>query len=381
MSILNAFTKEGYLGYFEFLRLPGMRIDHVRFEGKFSSFAIIYLPEDHDDGYVLVDNCEFDLFTSYGFYTHGRNTYFDNIESTDCANLLGTDNGSGGAVFVEDSTFTGRYDHLMDGRTGVHYVFRHNTIDYDTGSGPLEGHGPTTPGPDLDAGTNAMEIYGVTIEQTGTSGSAGVLFRSGCGVVYDTTIINKGSGVAMGVEGSPYNWIDDPMGYPFYNQPHGLWFWDNTFQNVQSEYATVWQSEEAIQENRDYFLRAPSQALDGFTYIPFPYPHPLTTCSSPALELTGTPADQAIHLNWSVDGTLPATSTWRIDYYSETVPAIVSYTGIASPTRAYTLTGLTNYAWYTVTLTVDTMPPLSDTVRVMPTGIFVYLPLILRNQE
>jgi hypothetical protein len=29
-------------------------------------------------------------------------------------------------------------------------------------------------------------------------------------------------------------------------------------------------------ENIDFFLRAPSLELDGFSYTPYPYPHPLT---------------------------------------------------------------------------------------------------------
>jgi hypothetical protein len=55
----------------------------------------------------------------------------------------------------------------------------------------------------------------------------------------------------------------------------------------------------------------------------------------------------------------------------------VPITGIPGPTRAYTLTGLTNYVWYTVTLnaTLDSVPFLTDTVRAMPTDLFVYLPL------
>jgi hypothetical protein len=56
-------------------------------------------------------------------------------------------------------------------------------------------------------------------------------------------------------------------------------------------------------------------------------------------------------------------------------------TNIVSPTHAYTLTGLVNYEWYTVTLNamVDTTPILSDTVMVMPTDISVYLPLVMRE--
>jgi hypothetical protein len=100
------------------------------------------------------------------------------------------------------------------------------------------------------------------------------------------------------------------------------------------------------------------------------------------LVLHGTPRDQAIHLTWEVYGTLPSTSTWQIDYTSETGTVLLPPISIPTNTvRSYTLTGLTNYVWYSVTLNgmVDATPILTDTVRVMPTNIFVYLPLILRQ--
>jgi hypothetical protein len=106
--------------------------------------------------------------------------------------------------------------------------------------------------------------------------------------------------------------------------------------------------------------------------------------SSPVLlHLNGIPADRAIHLAWTVNTTLPVTRTWHITYYSQTVTAPLTITGIVSSTRAYTLTSLTNYTWYTVTLNamLDSTPFLTDTVRVMPTDRLVYLPLILDQAE
>jgi hypothetical protein len=75
------------------------------------------------------------------------------------------------------------------------------------------------------------------------------------------------------------------------------------------------------------------------------------------------------------------TATWRITYVSDTLPSPVVHTGIASPTRAHVVSGVSNHEWYTVTLDgmVDGSSWVSDTVRVMPTDIFVYLPVILRD--
>jgi chitodextrinase len=98
------------------------------------------------------------------------------------------------------------------------------------------------------------------------------------------------------------------------------------------------------------------------------------------LELRSAPGDRTIHLSWTVNTTLPVTSTWQIDYHSQTGTLYTPITGVISPTCAYTLTGLANYVWYTVTLSamLDSTAFLSDTVRAMPTDIFVYLPLVLR---
>lgn len=97
----------------------------------------------------------------------------------------------------------------------------------------------------------------------------------------------------------------------------------------------------------------------------------------PALTLYGTPASQAIHLNWTLDVTPSFTGTWRIDYYTPTATSPLTIPLTQSGTRAYTLTDLINYQWYTVTLhaLINSTAWLSETVRVMPTGILVYLPL------
>lgn len=100
----------------------------------------------------------------------------------------------------------------------------------------------------------------------------------------------------------------------------------------------------------------------------------------PSLQLHGTPADGTIDLVWTVNASLPTTSTWRLEYYSQTATPPASISDIVSPTRSYRLTGLTNYTWYTVTLNamVADTALLSDTIRAMPTDIAVHLPLVVR---
>ncbi len=98
----------------------------------------------------------------------------------------------------------------------------------------------------------------------------------------------------------------------------------------------------------------------------------------PTLRLSGSPANRAIHLNWIIDSPLPPTSTWRIAYYSQTMPITIN--DIFSSTRVYDLNDLTNYVWYTITLNtmLDATPLYTDTIKLMPTDRLVYLPLILK---
>jgi hypothetical protein len=98
----------------------------------------------------------------------------------------------------------------------------------------------------------------------------------------------------------------------------------------------------------------------------------------PTLILHGAPRSHGLDLHWTVSAALPPTSTWRITYYSQTVP--ITLNNIVSTTRAYSLTGLANYAWYTITLNalLDDSPYLTDTIKLMPTDRLVYLPMVLK---
>ncbi len=64
------------------------------------------------------------------------------------------------------------------------------------------------------------------------------------------------------------------------------------------------------------------------------------------LTLNGYPASEAIYLSWEVSAALPVTATWRIEYDGPPGMPPSPITGLIEPTRAYTLTGLTNYSLY-----------------------------------
>ncbi len=101
---------------------------------------------------------------------------------------------------------------------------------------------------------------------------------------------------------------------------------------------------------------------------------------TPSLSLLATPANEAAYLSWEVRGSLPVTATWQITYDGSGVPPS-PITGLPNETRAYTLTGLTNYTLYTITLNamVDGTAVLTDTATVTPTDLFVFLPVVLKD--
>ena len=103
---------------------------------------------------------------------------------------------------------------------------------------------------------------------------------------------------------------------------------------------------------------------------------------APGLDLHGAPGAQAIYLDWVVNVSLPATTTWHIDYYTTTLTTPFTATDSLSTTRSYVLTqNVDNYQWYTATLhaMVGETTWMSDTVRVMPTDILAHLPLVMRE--
>jgi parallel beta-helix repeat protein len=96
---------------------------------------------------------------------------------------------------------------------------------------------------------------------------------------------------------------------------------------------------------------------------------------TPQLELHAGAGNQTIALSWSVNLTLPLTTTWTIDYAGPPGDQAPPITSLPADTRAYSLTGLANYTWYTITLNTDPSL-LTATVSALPTDRLLHLPFV-----
>ena len=100
-----------------------------------------------------------------------------------------------------------------------------------------------------------------------------------------------------------------------------------------------------------------------------------------ALTVGGGAGDGTIGLVWTVNGALPSGVTWRVSYAGPAGSPPSPISGLVNSTRSLTITGLTNYTVYTVTVEAMDGPTviLSDSIELMPTDQQQFLPLLFRN--
>jgi hypothetical protein len=151
--------------------------------------------------------------------------------------------------------------------------------------------------------------------------------------------------------------------------------------------------------SKDYHLMAGSPARDAGTNVgvvadfegdPRPFgDHPDLGADECVLilRLTGIPRDSAIYLSWTGFED-PALDSYVITYTygsggSDASQGPSPILDIPPTTQVYSLTDVTNYVFYTVTVAARDASnvdlAVSNSVRVMPTDIFGYLPLIAKN--
>ena len=150
-------------------------------------------------------------------------------------------------AYIEDNTFNLTRHAVSSNQLGW-YVFRDNTAFQDYNS-VVDVHGSSS----IAAGGRGGEVYNNVI-----TGPIGIGFRGGSGVIYGNTIQAISSiEVLKDMDGVVLRPLND------------LWIWNNNPDGASSDVNYI--------QNQDYFLRAPNQAQDGFTYTPLAYPFPFDT--------------------------------------------------------------------------------------------------------
>lgn len=93
--------------------------------------------------------------------------------------------------------------------------------------------------------------------------------------------------------------------------------------------------------------------------------------------------NQRLDLLWHIYTSLPVGTTWHIEYVGPTGDQPSPITGLARDTRTYSLSGLTNYTPYTITVSARVTERVllsSNPVTATPTDRMIYLPFILRER-
>ncbi len=101
----------------------------------------------------------------------------------------------------------------------------------------------------------------------------------------------------------------------------------------------------------------------------------------PKFDLNGSPGDKEIYLTWEISEELPPTAVLQLQYTGPQGTPPSPITNIPLDIRQYVLTGLENYIFYEVTLIAldNGTPILTDTVKIMPTDIFSFLPTLVKS--
>ncbi len=101
----------------------------------------------------------------------------------------------------------------------------------------------------------------------------------------------------------------------------------------------------------------------------------------PKFDLYGSPGDTEIYLTWEISEDLPATAVLQIQYVGPKGTTPSPITNISQNMNQYVLTGMKNYTFYEITLlAIDNGEViLTDTIQVMPTDIFSFLPFIAKS--
>ena len=219
-------------------------------------------------------------------------------------------------IFFEDNIFGGAW-HTVALFERAKVVFRYNTVIIPpstygpSGSyqGNLDSHSPGFGSCDGDGisdeesyqhGGQAYEIYRNRFVRTDVSppnsDGYGMRLRSGAAIVTNNTFQNVAYPVALALETHNLGGnCTQANGYPQDHQfgpgkaactasdgccdkVQYIYVWGNTSTNFLREIQIEDESPGGgLVQNKDYYLRSPSSAQDGFSWVPYRYPHPLVS--------------------------------------------------------------------------------------------------------
>ena len=171
-------------------------------------------------------------------------------------------------IYIEDCNFS-RCRHSIASNGGGYYVARYNHFDRGLYS-HCDVHGANPGGRGIEVYNNIFDM----IDQSYSLGQGSAVgIRGGSGIAYNNTFIFSNSPPSIKALSLRYDGQNET--YLVKN----FYWWNNTvkYQNgtliAVSNYIVNYYN---YTEDVNYFLRAPNQTLDGFSYTPYPYPHPLT---------------------------------------------------------------------------------------------------------
>jgi hypothetical protein len=167
-------------------------------------------------------------------------------------------------IYIEDCNFT-RYRHAVSATGEGYYVVRNCHFEK-----------PFYASCDLHPTSRGYELYNNTFDLTDQSYSGGqssvCQLAGGGGILWNNTAILPSSMYLRTFRLLNPNALAPPYDVEqFYVWNNTAKFSDGTLIDFNSRGT----NEANYTENVNYFLRAPNQTLDGFTYTPYTYPHPL----------------------------------------------------------------------------------------------------------
>jgi hypothetical protein len=178
-------------------------------------------------------------------------------------------------VYIEDCYFS-RCRHAAQANWAGAYVLRYSTIE-DTR--PYEVSTTGHPVRENVFGMLACEIYNVTIRKTAQAPNnfVGPLVEGGSALIYNNTFINLEVGIELGS-------CEDKNGTPYHPKGHTreVYIWNNRYINCWTQINTHSNEPEGCPApilGTEYFLSDPT--VNGHSYTPYPYPHPLTLIETP----------------------------------------------------------------------------------------------------